>query len=114
MISSPEFPLKDIEDVYIRESFKRLHGFLQDFPLFRGEWTFFTLTYTGAVTNDKALHGLGFKPTDILQTSLTGAGAVTFNYSEFSDTSIDVTTTGACVVRCFIGAYKEESSRAGR
>lgn len=114
MISFPGFILKDIDDPYIRENFKRLESFLQDFPLFRGEWRFFELTFSAAVTNEKRAHGLGFTPLDVIQTSVAGAGDITFNHSEFSDTTIDVTTTGACVVRCFIGAYKEESSRTGR
>jgi hypothetical protein len=114
MISTPEFILKDIEDQYVRENFKRLTLFLQAFPLFRGEWQFFEITTTKAETNLKVFHGLGFKPTDVIQTSITGAGAITFNYGLFSDESLDITTTDACVTRCFVGAYKEESSRTGR
>lgn len=114
MISLPEFILKDLDDAYVRENFKRLGMFFQDFPLFRGEWKFFEITTTKAETNLKVFHGLGFKPLDVIQTSITGAGAITFNYALFSEESLDITTTDACVVRCFIGAYKEESARAGR
>lgn len=114
MISLPEFIFKDIDDIYIRENFKRLNLFFQKFPLFRGEWKFFERTFDGAVTNEKIAHGLDFKPTDVIQTSITGAGAITFNYASFDGTNIDVTTTGACTVRFFVGAYKEESSRTGR
>ena len=114
MISLPEFIYKDLEDQYNRENWERLSAFLQEFPLFRGEWRFFTLTFTAAVTARDVAHGLGFKPTDIIQTSTIGAGALTFNFSSFTTENINVTTTGACTVRCFIGAYKEESSRQGR
>lgn len=114
MISSPEFILKDITDPYIRENFKRLSGFLQEFPFFRGEWEFFTINIGSSVTNLKLAHGLGFKPLDVIQTSKSGAGDITFNFDNFSETELDITTTGACSVRCFIGAYKEESSRGGR
>jgi hypothetical protein len=114
MISLPEIILKDIDDPYVLENFKRLKFFLQDFPLFRGEWHFLQVTLTSAVTNKKIAHGLGFKPLDIIQTSKIGAGDITFNFSSFDAVNIDVTTTGACVVRCFIGAYKEESGRSGR
>ena len=114
MISSPNFILKDLKDPYVRENFNRLTQFLQEFPFFRGEWRFFTLTFTRAETNLKLPHGLDFKPLDIIQTSITGAGDITFNYSLFDAENIDITTTGACVVRCFIGAYREESARTGR
>lgn len=114
MISIPELIFKDIDDVYIRENFKRLNKFFQDFPLFRGEWRFFELTFTAAVTDLAVGHGLGFKPTDIIQTSKTGVGDITFNFDDFTTENISVTTTGACVVRAFIGSYKEESSRTGR
>lgn len=113
MISIPTFITKDVEPL-TRENFTRLTEFLQSFPLFRGEWKFFELTFTAAVTGLTIGHGLGFKPTDLIQTSLTGAGAITFNFASFTTENISVTTTGACVVRCFIGAYKEESSRSGR
>lgn len=108
MISTPDLILKDIDDTYIRENFKRLSDFLREFPLFRGEWAFFTLTFDAAVTNLKVAHGLGFKPLDIIQTSITGAGSITFNYSLFNSETLDITTTDACVVRCFIGAYSEQ------
>lgn len=114
MISLPTFIMKDIEDPYIRDNFKRLTLFLQDFPFFRGEWIFKELEFTSAVTNLDVAHGLSFTPTDVIQTSKTGAGSITFNFSSFDETSLNVTTTGACVVRFFVGAYKEESSRSGR
>lgn len=114
MISTPEFILKDIEDPYLRENFKRLTVFLQEFPFFRGEWEFFTIDISATVTNLRLAHGLGFKPLDVIQTAKTGAGAITFNFDNFSESELDITTTGACSVRCFIGAYKEESARGGR
>lgn len=114
MISVPELIFKDIQDEYVRENFERLTLFLQEFPFFRGEWRFFELAFTSTLTNVNVAHGLGFKPTDVIQTSVTGAGSVTFNFNSFTSENINVTTTAACTVRCFIGAYKEESSRAGR
>ena len=119
MISIPEFILKDVDDVYIRENFKRLTVFLQEFPLFRGEWAFFEKTFTAAVTDLDIAHGLGFTPKDVILTGVSGAGVtgfgiITFNFDEFDETNINVTTTGACTVRFFLGAYKEESGRLGR
>ena len=118
MISLPEFILKDIDDVYIRENFKRLALFLQKFPLFRGEWQFFELNFDQAVVALNIAHGLDFTPTDVILTAVSGGtvgvGAVEFNFDNFDDTNINITTTEACTVRFFAGAYKEESSRTGR
>jgi len=119
MISLPEFIYKDVNDVYIRENFKRLAVFMQNFPLFRGEWAFFEHTFDSAVTDLSIAHGLGFKPLDVILTGVSGAGVtgfgiITFNFDSFDETNINVTTTGACTVRFFVGAYKEESGRTGR
>lgn len=103
----PEMIVKDISDMWARENFARLQRFMKSFPFFRGQWEFFELTFTSAVTNKKIPHALGFKPTDVMQTSILGAGGVTWNYNLFDSVNLDITTTGPCVVRAFIGAYRE-------
>ena len=109
MIFLPEFIVKDIADVYIRENFKRLNLFFQKENIIKGQWEFFTLEFNAAVTNEKVRHGLGFKPLDVIQTSKIGAGNITFNNDKFTIDTLDITTTGAVTVRAFIGAYKEEN-----
>lgn len=65
------------------------------------------LEFLSAQTNAKIPHGLGFKPLDVMQTSLIGAGVtVTFNYDLFDTETIDITVSGACSIRFFIGAYR--------
>lgn len=102
--------LQDVEDPILRENLKRLQ---QEFQLFqailRGEWQFFEIVFTAAVTNFLYPHGLKFAPKDILQTSIKGAGALTWNYAKFDATNLNITTTGACTVRAFIGSYHEGS-----
>lgn len=107
MIYLPEFIVKNIKDQYIRENFKRLNLFFQGTPLVKMGLTFFELKFDVAVTNTQVLHGLGFLPLDVIQTSVKGAGTITFNFDKFTDKYLDITTTGACVVRCFIGTYKQ-------
>ncbi len=104
----PELITKDIQDPWVRENFFRLQRFLKKFPLFRGEFEFREFKFPAAGTNLKLAHGLGFAPTDILQTSIIGAGTLTWNYASFDKTNLDATVTGPCTVRCFIGAYREE------
>lgn len=107
MILVPEFILKDLDNEYVRENFKRLNLFFQNESILKGSFKFFSLSFNGAVTNELIQHGLGFKPLDVIQTSVTGPGAITFNFSAFTKDAVSVTTTGACAVRAFIGAYKE-------
>lgn len=109
MISLPDLILKDITDKYIRENFFRLQKFFIKFPLYRTELVFFERNFLSAVTSQTVAHGLGFKPTDIIQTSLIGPGTLTWEYDKFDAINLVVTTTGACKVRAFIGAYREEN-----
>lgn len=107
MIFLPEFIVKNIKDVYIRENFKRLNLFFQNTPFLKAGFTFFELSFKTAVTNEQVLHGLGFLPLDVIQTSVKGGSTITFNFDKFTDKYLDITTTGACTVRCFIGTYKQ-------
>jgi hypothetical protein len=108
MNNLPDIILKDVQDIYVRENFFRLDKFLKKYPLFRAELYFFELTFVAAVTNERRPHGLTFKPLDIIQTSLIGSGSLTWNYDRFDLKNLDVTTTGPCTVRAFIGAYRED------
>jgi hypothetical protein len=105
--SAPQFNLSGIKDAVLRENFEILQEFIRESSPLLG-FRFVELTFDKAVTNFKYKHGLGFVPKDILQTSKTGVGVVTFNYSEFSADSIDISVTGACVVRFFAGTYNSK------
>jgi hypothetical protein len=104
----PDFILKDIADAWVRENFFRLQRFMQSYVFFRGDWTFVTYDIPAAVTDRQVTHGLIFKPTDIIQTSLIGPGALTWNYDKFDSKFLSITTTGPCTVRAFVGAYRED------
>jgi hypothetical protein len=103
-----KFLLREISDTYIRKNFELLRDFFaNEAALLRGQFKFIEITVPSAQANYKVAHSLGFQPKDVLVTSLTGAGAVTWNYSLFDRDNLDLTTTGACVIRAFIGAYEE-------
>ena len=99
--------LSRIQDVAVRDAIQRLYEGFRDVDLLKGRFEFFEITLSGAVTNFKYKHNLGFEPKDVIQTSLTGAGSLTWNYTLFSQTELDITTTGACVVRAFVGRFSE-------
>ena len=61
-----------------------------------------TIKTDGAVTNLKVPHGLGYTPTDIIETSLNG-GTVTWVWNQFSDKDIVITTSAAVDLRFLLG-----------
>ena len=71
------------------------------------EGKFISVTYTAAVANDKIFHGLNFIPKDILVLQENPAGTLTINWDEFDSECIDLTVTGACTLRMFVGFYQE-------
>lgn len=98
--------VKETTDDITQENMKRLqHEMTIVQHILRGQWKFFKITLPSAVTNYTYPHLLGFVPEDIMQTSLIGAGALTWNYSLFDKTNINLTTTAACVVRGFMGRF---------
>lgn len=97
------FRIDDIQDPVVRENFQKLEEESINALFPSDRWRFVELTFTGAVTGYAYRHGLGFLPKDVIQTSLTGAGSLTWNYSSFTKETVSVTTTGACVVRALIG-----------
>jgi hypothetical protein len=95
--------LTEIVDQYVRENFKRILSEFTDSPLLNGQWVLKTYTFTAAVTNQRLPHGLSFVPVDVILTSKTGSGSLTVNYALIDKTYLDLTTSGACVVRLLIG-----------
>jgi hypothetical protein len=89
-----------IVDKYIRENFRRLKNLSRKNPFLAGQFNFVTITVDAAVTNLKVAHSLGSVPMDVI---LTNGAPVTFNFSKFSDTHLDITTTGPCTIRAFVG-----------
>lgn len=83
----------------------RVEDYIRSEEILRGEWRFFEIAITGAKTNYQFVHNLGFKPTDVIQTSLIGAGAITWNYALFTKEFLDITTTGDLTVRAFVGRF---------
>ncbi len=104
--------VQETKDEIQRENMRRLQEeFTLNQVILKGGWRFITLKFDAAVTNFKYKHLLSFVPHDIIQTSLIGAGALTWNYSLFDRTNLDITTTGACTVRAFIGSYLESAGQ---
>lgn len=97
-----------VEDSQIREIFKQTQAGLDQVLLDASRWVMLEINVDQARANYRFKHGLRFAPKDVIQTSLQGAGTLTWNYALFDQEFLDITTTGPCKVRAFIGTYPGE------
>jgi hypothetical protein len=97
-----------IQDVNIRESLQWIYEYLSDISLLRGQFQHFEITFPAAKTDEKIPHKLGFVPTDVILTSVKGAGTPTFTYGDFDKTYLVISTSDECVIRFFAGRYENE------
>lgn len=104
-----KFLLAEISDVYIRQNFERLRDYFSGFALGNGKFQFVEIEVTAAGRSTYR-HTLGFVPKDVIQTRLTGTGALTWEYDSFSSQQLVLTTTGPLKVRAFVGSYQEGSN----
>lgn len=98
-----KFLLEDVKDEYSRENFRRIELEAAVNPFLLGQFVLKEYAFPAAVTNLKVPHGLSFLPKDVILTYKTGAGALTINYANIDGTNLDLTTSGACVVRLLVG-----------
>lgn len=94
-----------VTDSATRQGFKVIRDALTTEPLINAGFKLIEIAFTQAGTF-KVAHGLGFRPTDVLQSSLLGAGALTWNYASFDTTNLNITVSAACTVRAFVGAFR--------
>ena len=95
--------LKEIVYKYVRKNCEFIQRVVDSQPILLAEFNYYQFTFTEAGTNLRIPHGLGFLPTDVIQSRKTGSGNVTWNYELFDSTYLDVTVDGACSVSAFIG-----------
>ena len=109
-----EFVLERIADPYVREVVQRIREEFKNQALLRGQWRFVEISFTDDITGFLYPHRMGFRPTDIIQTSKTGTGDITYEYSLFDSTNLNITTDNTdsadpLTVRFFVGRYEEGS-----
>jgi hypothetical protein len=102
-----ELTIYGIEDRWAQDNFDRIRRFNDEVPFNRFEGQHFEIELTGAVTDFEYPHNLGFQPKDIFETWHNPAGVLTWNYDKFDKDNLNLTTTGAVIVRAFIGRYEE-------
>ena len=99
--------LEEIQDEFVRENFQHLANFINEFPFEKGAFKFFKIDIPTAVTNYQYPHNLGYLPKDVIQTYSLNPVTITWNYDKFTNTFLDITTSGATSIRAFIGRYEE-------
>jgi hypothetical protein len=105
--------IQEFDDDYLKENFRKLKDFVDAAPSLNASFKFFEIVITGNKTNLKFKHNFNFVPKDIIQTSVVfsgGAGTLTWNYSRFDSTFLDLTTAGmgatdTCTVRALVGRF---------
>lgn len=107
MIEQVSLFRKEVEDEFSQENFVRLQSYLNNHTLLKGEFKFFEFFFDAAVTNKQITHKLPFVPKDVLTLHVSNGATVTWNYDTFTATYVDVTTSGSCTLRAFIGRYEE-------
>lgn len=101
---NPFLLVKEIQDTYLRKNFQNLSDYFQAQNQLLN-FLFFEIVFTQAQSNKKLTHGLGFVPQDLIVTQKTGSGSVTFNNGLFTDTDLNISASGPCRIRFFVGTY---------
>jgi len=97
---------KEVEDEFSQENFKRIQDYFSSLAIDRCNFKFLEISVTGAVTNKKFKHRLGFVPKDIILMHNLNNQAVTWNYSLFSNSELDFDCPGSTILRILAGRYE--------
>lgn len=109
---NPTLNIKDITDIYVRKNFENLRDYFSNENQLLG-FKFFELVFPQAVSNYRFPHGLKTIPQDIIVTQITGQGEVKFNNFAFDISQAEVTATGPCRIRFFMGTYWNYQGKTG-
>lgn len=106
-----QFYVEEIDDAYVRENFRHLQELIRADSLLTSQFQFYEFNFDSAVTDLDLKHGLQFIPLDVITTYVTPGITLTWSYDKFSRDTIRLTTSGACRIRAFIGAYRKGAGR---
>ena len=106
---SPSLYIQQISDQFSRNNFQNLQNYFQANNQLLG-FSFFEINVGSATTNASLSHNLGYLPKDIITTLVSGPGILTWNFSSFTTTTLNYSTTDAIRVRFFIGTYYADTS----
>ncbi len=102
----PNLNLDELEKISGKENFQKLLDYFKNSnPL--GDFTHLSYKCDVAQDHVKVAHGLGVKPHDIIKSTFTGVGKLTWHRDEFDDTFLVLSTTGAVKTRFLVGSKRE-------
>lgn len=104
----PQIDLTGIVDAVIRRNFVSLKEYFNKNNQLL-DFRFVTYKASAAANNVKIAHGLGYRPKDVIMTKAVGSGTITFNYSLFDETYLDVSFSDAARFRAFVGTFWDDS-----
>lgn len=93
-------------DKNLKDLITALNAELNGNPFTSGKFKAFEVELEGATANFEVRHGLGFIPKDIIQTSATGSGSVTWNYTLFTKEVVVLSVSNAVKVRFLAGSLE--------
>lgn len=101
--------LAHVSDNLIRVAFEKIQTMLQAYTLGYFQCYRVNLSLSAASYPATLLigHSLGQKPTDFIQTYVSG-GTATWNIDSFTATQLSVTISAALTVRGFAGIYRSD------
>lgn len=100
----PTIYYDQVDDLVARKCFQNLNDYFSNQNQFYG-FNFFEVVFTTATANKLVKHGLTYIPQDVVVLRVTGTGNVTFNFGLFDTSNVNLTVTGPCRVRFFVGTY---------
>lgn len=101
----------------LRENFQAIEDEIKEQVIRKPMWKFTEIeidkAYAGGSPRTTAntfyfKHNFKSIPKDILITSITGVGTPSILYNDTDEQYIYITSTNACIIRCFIGSYNEK------
>lgn len=96
-------------DPTLQENLRRIEDGVRSEPLVKGQFKFFSFalaapSYPATV---EIPHGLGFVPTEVLETQVSPGATVDWEYALFTNVNLVATLYVATAVRCYVGRYSE-------
>lgn len=100
----PKLYVNEIKDTFLRENFKRLEEYFRTQNQI-GDFHHFEIEFDGPEDNRVVRHPLAYVPRDVIVTKIVGSGGATFNFKDFTDEEISISSSGKIKIRFYVGSY---------
>jgi hypothetical protein len=101
----PKLFVKEIDDGFTQENFKRVEDYFRSDPYDKFGFKFLEIAIPSSVSSQPFKHFLGYQPKDIILTHNLNNATITFHYSLFTSEDIFITSSAATTLRFLVGRY---------